>query len=174
MLKAMSIEDEKIDQIIEAHGETVEALKEDRDNYKTDAAKLTEVQAELAAARKNLPAGETVAKTDYDKLEKEYSDYKAEILAKQTHANKEAAFKKLLTDAGISSKRLDAIIKVSKVDELEIDDNGNLKNSETLAEDVKNEWSDFIVTQDIKGADTAEPPEGDNAKKDPFLEGFGD
>ena len=34
MLKAMGIEDEKIDQIIEAHTETVDALKEQRDGYK--------------------------------------------------------------------------------------------------------------------------------------------
>ena len=34
MLKAMGIEDEKIDQIIEAYTETVDALKEQRDQYK--------------------------------------------------------------------------------------------------------------------------------------------
>ena len=37
MLKAMGIEDEKIDQIIEAHTETVDALKVERDQYKEDA-----------------------------------------------------------------------------------------------------------------------------------------
>ena len=37
MLKAMNIEDEKIDQIIDAHSETVDALKADRDAYKEDA-----------------------------------------------------------------------------------------------------------------------------------------
>ena len=34
MLKAMGIEEEKIDQIIEAHTETVDALKADRDKLK--------------------------------------------------------------------------------------------------------------------------------------------
>ena len=47
MLKAMGIEDEKIDQIIDAHSETVDALKADRDAYKEDAAKLAAVQKEL-------------------------------------------------------------------------------------------------------------------------------
>ena len=37
MLKAMGIEEEKIDQIIEAHSETVDALKKDRDTYKENA-----------------------------------------------------------------------------------------------------------------------------------------
>ena len=47
MLKAMGIEEEKIDQIIEAHSETVDSLKADRDTYKEDAEKLKTVQKEL-------------------------------------------------------------------------------------------------------------------------------
>ena len=42
-LKAMGIEDEKIDEIIAAHAETVDALKEQRDNYKAQADELAEV-----------------------------------------------------------------------------------------------------------------------------------
>ena len=42
MLKAMAIEDEKIDQIIDAHTETTESLKEERDNYKESAEKVTD------------------------------------------------------------------------------------------------------------------------------------
>ena len=38
MLKAMGIEDEKIDQIIEAHTETTDALKQQRDEAKAEAA----------------------------------------------------------------------------------------------------------------------------------------
>ena len=37
MLKAMSIEDDKIEQIIEAHTETVDALKQERDKALTEA-----------------------------------------------------------------------------------------------------------------------------------------
>ena len=33
MLKAMGIEEDKIEQIIEAHSETVDSLKADRDSY---------------------------------------------------------------------------------------------------------------------------------------------
>ena len=47
MLKAMNIEEEKIDQIIDAHSETVDALKAERDGFKEDAAKLAAVQKEL-------------------------------------------------------------------------------------------------------------------------------
>ena len=65
-LKAMGIEDEKVDQIIEAHSETVDALKEERDGYKADAEKLPEVQRRLEAANKTAPTEgeETVSKAD--------------------------------------------------------------------------------------------------------------
>jgi hypothetical protein len=46
-LKAMGIEEEKIEQIIDAHTETVNALKEERDNFKADAEKLPNVQKQL-------------------------------------------------------------------------------------------------------------------------------
>lgn len=174
MLKAMGIDEEKIEQIIEAHSETVDALKEERDGYKADAEKLPEVQRELNEAKNKVPDGETVAKSDYDTLKKEYDDYKTEILNQQTHDAKEKAYRKLLTDTGISEKRLDAIVKVSKIDDIELTEEGKVKNAEKLSENIKTEWSDFIVTQKTKGAATADPPDGDNSEKDPFLEGFGD
>ena len=43
-LKALGIEDEKVDEIISAHTETVDALKAERDGYKADAEKLPGVQ----------------------------------------------------------------------------------------------------------------------------------
>ena len=53
MLKAMSIEDEKIDQIVDAHTESIDALKEERDTYKADAEKLAAVQKELDNLKKD-------------------------------------------------------------------------------------------------------------------------
>ena len=47
LLRSMGIEDDKIDQIIEAHGETVSALKDERDQYRDAAEALPGVQKEL-------------------------------------------------------------------------------------------------------------------------------
>ena len=46
-LSALGIEEAKIDEIISAHADTVNALKEQRDGYKADADKLPTVQREL-------------------------------------------------------------------------------------------------------------------------------
>lgn len=47
MLKAMGIEDEKIDQIIDEHAESVNALKAQRDEFKDAAGKADGYKKEL-------------------------------------------------------------------------------------------------------------------------------
>lgn len=159
-LKALGIEDEKVDQIIEAHSETVDALKEERDGYKADAEKLPEVQRQLEAAKKKAPkeGEETVSKADYDKLKAEFDEYKNDIQAKESHAAKEKAFREILKEAGVSEKRIDAIVRVSDIDSVELADDGKAKEAAKLTEKVKSEWSDFIETVKTSGVKTPMPP----------------
>lgn len=160
-LKAMGIEDEKIDQIIEEHSETVTALKQQRDQYKVDAEKLPGVQKELdelkEAAEKD---GENPYKAKYEEAQKELDDYKAEVTAKETKAKKTAAYRKLLQDAKVSDKRLDSILKLSPIDDIELDDKGEIKDAETFKKKIEEEWSDFIVTEETHGAGSQNPPGG--------------
>lgn len=175
-LKALGIDDEKVDQIIEAHSETVEALKEERDSYKKDAEKLPDVQAKLDAAEKKLPkeGEETVLKSEYDKIKTEYENYKSSVSAKETHSAKERAYRDMLKAAGVSEKRIDSVLKVSDVDGVELDKDGKIKDESKYVDNVKTEWADFIVTQSTQGANTATPPTNNQSTKDPFLEGFGE
>ena len=55
-LKAMGIEEEKIDQIIEAHTETVSGLKDSLEKAEAAAKDLPSVQKELDAAKADLEA----------------------------------------------------------------------------------------------------------------------
>ena len=161
----MGIEEEKIDQIIEAHSETVDAIKQERDTYKEDADKLVEVQKKLdtalEAAKEN--DGDNL-KIKYDVLKEEFDNYKSEILNKESHAAKETAYRELLKAAGISDKRIDSVMRVSKVDDVELDDKGAIKGADELTKSIKSEWSDFIVTENTKGADTATPPDNSGEK----------
>ena len=172
----MGIDDEKVDQIIEAHGETVDALKEERDGYKADAEKLPDVQRKLEEAEKKLPkeGEETVLKSEYDKIKEEYDKYKADISAKETHAAKGRAYRDMLKAAGVSEKRIDSILKVSDIDGVELDENGKIKDESKYADSVKTEWADFIESEFVQGADTPKPPANNQSPKDPFLEGFGE
>ena len=51
-LKAMGIEDEKIDEIITMHTDTVDGLKADVAKYRADAEALPEVQKQLERRRR--------------------------------------------------------------------------------------------------------------------------
>ena len=159
-LKAMGIEEDKIEQIIEAHTETTNALKEERDGYKADAEKLADVQRELDKAKKAAKddGEETVLKSEYDALKAEYDKYKGEITAEKERNAKETAYRELLKAAGISEKRISAIVKVTDIGSVELDKDGKIKDADKRTESVKTEWADFIETTTTKGANTANPP----------------
>lgn len=162
-LQAMGIESEKIDEIIAAHTETVNALKEERDTYKADADKLPDVQKNLDKANAKVAEFESDEDVDkwkvkYDALKEEYTAYKSDIQAEKTKQKKSDAYKALLRETGISDKRVDAVLKVTDLSELELDENGNFKDAEAIKNNIKEEWADFIGTESVKGAKTENPP----------------
>lgn len=165
MLKAMNIPDEQAEQIIEAHSETVNALKEERDEFKKKASDYDNAQKELddlkAAAEKN---GKDPFKVKYEALKEEFESYKTDVAAKETKSAKEQAYRALLKSAGVSEKRIESVLKVSDIDNLEIDKDGNIKNADDVSKKIKEEWSDFIVTEKETGADIPTPPANNGGK----------
>lgn len=162
-LTALGIEAEKIEEIITAHTETVDALKEQRDAYKTDAEKLPAVQKEL----NNLKAetdGQDSWKLKYDAVKEEFDNYKTEQKQKETEAAKRTAYRQLLKDAGVSEKRIDSVLRVSKLDDLKLDKEGKITDADKVTNTIKEEWADFISTEGTKGADTATPPNNSGSK----------
>lgn len=157
MLKAMGIEDEKIEQIIDAHSETVDALKADRDTYKEDAAKLAAVQKELDELKAK---GDDGYKAKYEAEKAAHDALKADIAAKETKKAKTDAYRELLKGANIDEKRIATILRAEAptIDKIELDADGKIKNAEQYTESIKSDWADFIVTQSAKGANTATPP----------------
>ena len=161
MLKAMGIEEEKIDQIIEAHTETVDGFKDKLNDYKDKAEKYDGVKKELDEIKEG---GDDWQK----KYEKEHSDfeaYKTDVTAKETKRTKEHAVREFLKSAGVSEKRLDAVLKVTNLDDFELDKDGKIKDADKHAETVKTEWADFIETTTTKGAETATPPTNNGGTK---------
>ena len=155
MLKAMGIEEEKIDQIIEAHSETVDSLKADRDTYKEDAGKLKEVQKELDELKAK---GDDGWKEKHDKLKGEFDQYKTDVQAKETQAAKEKAYRDILKDAGLSEKGIAKAIKYAEWDKIELEADGKLKGANDHIKAVKEEWAEYVTTTTTTGANTATPP----------------
>ena len=157
MLKAMNIEEDKIEQIIDAHSETVDALKADRDAYKEDAAKLAAVQKELDELKAK---GDDGYKAKYEAEKAAHDALKADIAAKETKKAKTDAYRELLKGANIDEKRIATILRAEAptIDKIELDADGKIKNAEQYTESIKSDWADFIVTQSAKGTNTATPP----------------
>ena len=172
-LSAMGIESDKIDEIINAHRETVDGLKDEAEKYKADAEKLQSVQKELKEAREAMANGDkSPYKVKYEakveelsELQKKFDDFKADVEVKAITAKKTDAYRKLLKEAGVSEKRIDAVLRVSPIDDLEIDKDGNAKDADKLTEAIKSEWADFIVDVSEQGAKTATPPDGNGGRK---------
>lgn len=158
-LKALGLEDDKIEQIIEEHTTIADRMNAEIEKYKADAEVLPRVQRELEKAQADLEAGKKDSwKVKYEAVKEEFEGYKSEQTKKETRAAKEAAYRTLLKQAGVSEKRLESVLKVSDVDSVELDEKGTIKGADKLTESIKSEWADFITTTSTKGADTANPP----------------
>lgn len=161
MLKALGIDEDKIEHIIDAHTDSLEALKRERDSYKNDSEQLAAVQKELNGLKAN--GGDWQSK--YEKEHSDFEAYKNDVTAKETKRAKEQAFRDLLKNAGVSDKRLDAVIKVTNLDNLEVDKDGKIKDADKHTETIKAEWSDFIETTTTTGANTPAPPTNNSGGK---------
>ncbi len=178
MLSAMDIPAEKIDEIINAHTETVNALKDERDKAQKEIEDLKEKSGNADTLQKDLDATkaelEKVKSGDWEKkykdLKSEFDGFKSDTEAKALLAKKDSAYRKLLTDAGVSAKRVDSVMKVSKakIEAITLDEDGNITDADKEIESVKEEWADFISTTHVEGADVSKPPAnngGTDAKK---------
>lgn len=157
MLKALGIDDEKIDQIMDAHTEVTDALKADRDKYKGDAEKLEDVQKELDTLKAN---GDDSYKEKYEAEKKAHEKLKADIENEKAHSKKETAYRELLKAAGVKDKFVDTIIRADKtvIDGLELGEDGKIDGADTLTEDAKKNWSDFIVKSGRRQPGVENPP----------------
>ena len=161
MLKAMGIEEEKIDQIIEAHSETVDSLKADRDSYKEDAEKLKDVQKELDELKAK---GDDGWKEKHDRLKDEFDKYKTDVQAKETKAAKEAAYRAILKDANLSEKGIEKAVKYADWDKIELGEDGKLKGANDHIKAVREEWAEYVTTTTTTGAKTSTPPANNGGK----------
>ena len=183
-LNALGIEEEKVEEIIKNHSETVTALKKERDdakeqaeNFKSEAEKLKGEAKKVADLEKKVADLEKAAE-DYEKengadawklkyeamveerdaVKAEFDTFKNETSAKETKAAKEKAYRSLLKEAGVSDKRIDSVIRVTDLEKVDLDKEGNVKDKDTHLESIKTDWADFIATKHEEGANTATPP----------------
>lgn len=165
-LRALGIEDDKVEEIIGAHLETVNPLKDERDNLKEQADKAAELQKQVEALTKQSGSAEDLAKK-YEEEHKAFEDYKADVEAGKAEAAKKSAYRKLLEASGIDPKRIDAVMRVSDVSAIEVGEDGNIVDADKLTEQIKTDWSDFVVSTGTVGQRVDTPPAKQTGKPEP-------
>lgn len=158
MLKAMGIEEDKIEQIIESHVETTEALKAQRDAAMEEAQKVPALERQVEEL-KAAPADDWQAK--YDEEHGQFEAYRAEVAKQRDAAQKRELYRELLRKAGVEDKRIGAILKVTDLDGITVKD-GAIEDAEGVSAKIAEEWGDFIPQVSTKGADVDEPPAQDD------------
>jgi hypothetical protein len=151
--------DKVAEEICARHSADLESIKEERDNLKKEAESFSHFKEQAEKY-----GGKNPYQVKYEALKEEFDKYKADTETKATKAKKESAYRKLLKDAGVAEKRLDAVLRVSDFDSIEFDDDGKVKDAEKLTESIKKEWSDFIPTSSQEGAPKHNPPSTTSGK----------
>lgn len=159
LLEGMGIEDKAIESIIEAHSDTVNGLKAERDKYKEQAQKVPDLQKQLEEAQA-ASNGEDEWEQKYNDEHQAFEDFKSQIQTERADAEKAQAYRGMLMAAGIDPKRIDAIMRVTDLSEVEMGEDGKLKEAGKLEEAAKEEWADFVLKQFTKGTDPENPPKG--------------
>ena len=165
-LRALGIEDDKVEEIIGAHLETVNPLKDERDNLKEQADKAAELQKQVDALTKQGSTSEDLAKK-YEDEHKAFEAYKAEVEKGKAETAKKSAYRKLLESSGIDPKRIDAVMRVSDVSAIEVGEDGKIVDADKLTEQIKTDWSDFVVSTGTVGQRVDTPPAKQQGKPEP-------
>ena len=158
-LNGLGIDEDKAELICERHREVLTEIKDERDALKEKAGDYDTLKTQFEELKKaTANADKDPYKVKYEAIKEEFETFKNDITAKETAGKKDSAYRKLLKDAGVSEKRIDAIMRVTDLKDYELDDEGNFKDAGKYTEDIKTEWADFIQTKKVEGAKTSTPP----------------
>ena len=162
-LTGMGLTEEQVDTIIEGHRETVDSLKQERDDLKASADKLTSVEEQLKEANEKIATLES-ASEKLATLEKEYSDYKANIEQTELSNKKIKARDEILKEIGIPTKWIDRASEGFSLESIEFNKDGTVKDKDKLSEALKEKWSDVIGEVKTIGASVANPATNNGSK----------
>lgn len=132
-----------------------EFVAKDRYNAKLD--EITQLEQDKAAAEDSATKAGSWEKK-YNSLKEQFDTFKADTDAKEKLSSVKAAYRKLLEEAEIDSKRLDTIIRATVFDGMKLDADGKLENADALKKTIEKDWADFKVTTGTKGAKVENPP----------------
>lgn len=162
MLKGMGLTEDQQDTILEAHTETVNEIKAERDRLKADAEKLPGVQKQLDELK---AAGDGGYKEKYEKEHSAFEAFKSDITAKETKAAKEKAVRAYFESKNITGANLDLAMRGCGTEMAALEMDGEkIKDTKSLDALLTGTYKGLISTTQTKGANPANPPANPPAK----------
>ena len=159
-LKSTGLTDDQITAVMEEHVVVVDGLKKDRDGYKEQADKAADLQKQL----EEIKSGEDF-KEKYESEHKAFEDFKKKTADEAEASRVRAAYRSLLVDEKIGTKRIDSICKVTDFSKMKLGKDGKLEGEEELRKAINDEWGEFKTTVSEKGAVVERPPQVGKATK---------
>ena len=159
-LKSLGLSDEVVQAVIEEHTAVTDVLKK----FKEDAEKLPGVQKELDALKASAKDNDDW-KAKYDEEHTAFEKFKTDTETANTNAKIREAYKSLLKANNVDDKRIEAIMKVTDFSSKKLNKDGKLFDEDKLSEEIKKEWSEFVVKTKEQGTGGNEtPPESQKEK----------
>ncbi len=155
-LEGLGIGEKQIESIIEAHSDSLNGIKSDRDKYKEQASKLPDLQKQLEEAKAASGSTDEWQKK-FDEEHQAFESFKQQIDKEKAEATKAKAYRAMLVEAGVDPNRIDTVMRVTNLNDVKVTD-GKLEDIDNLKEAAKKEWADFIVKQRVDPSNPAEPP----------------
>lgn len=162
LLKSMGIEGDQRDQIMAAHQETLQSIKDERDGLRDTAARVPALEKEIEDLKAAQPTEDWEAR--YNAEHDAFEAFKAKSEKEQADKERADLYRALLLEQGVDPKRVDAIMRVTDLGEVSVKD-GQLEDGEALAESIRTEWADFVTKTITKGASVDDPPGGGGTGK---------
>lgn len=155
-LTALGIEADKQDEIISAHADTVDGLKEQLATASKRVEQFEAVEKELNTLKAEKHEN---YKEKYEQEHNAFEQFKSDLVAKETQAAKEKAARAFFESRNITGANLEIALRGSQneIKALELDGD-NIKDASALDALVSGTYSGLVLTRKTKGVDTPTPP----------------
>lgn len=155
-LKSLGLDEDKVDAIIDAHTESTDALKKQRDEASGKIADLESITKERDELKAKLEKAGDAAK-----VQAEFDAYKDSVAKEKANASKKNAIIAALKNAGVSRDEfVDLLIGKIDLEQVEMDGE-TAKNADALIGPLKNNYSGCFGKVETKGEPKVDPPSGD-------------
>lgn len=142
-LIALSLTDEQVNGVMKLHGKAIVELQNG----------LSAAQADSETAKKELKKYQKGGELYIDGEEHtRLKNFEQDTLTKESNAKKTAALTKLFKGANVGDSATKLLISGSKLDELELDDKGEIKGAADILKKAKADYADLFAATGGTGA----------------------